>query len=158
MNSCRFRGDLISEKGFTLIELLVVIALIGILASLSIEGFTLYRANAAYASVESSLQNARIAAEAGQTDVNNLPPPVPWFFQNVPGPVNDASAARYLPGFKLSPDTMFWAFYNPDCMDGACQSDFIEVRHCKANEFALWTRWGDGFEMTLHHLPGEAAC
>lgn len=154
MESYRPRGDERLEKGFTLIELLVVIALIGILSYLSLKGFAVYRANAAYASVESSLQNARIAAEASQTDANHLPPPVPWYFQNVPGSINDPSAAQYLPGFKVSPDTRFWAFYSPACMDLACQSDFIEVVHCKATEFALWVRWGDGFEIMLHHLPG----
>lgn len=158
MNAYSSRGMVHLERGFTLIELLTVIVLIGILSYLSLKGFSLYRANAAYASVESSLQNARIAAEASQTDANHLPPAVPWYFQNVPGVLNDAAASQYLPGFKLSPDTLFWAFYSPGCSDLACISDFIQVMHCKAREFVIWVRWGDGWEFTFHHLPGGAGC
>ncbi|NMC64125.1 MAG: type II secretion system protein [SAR324 cluster bacterium] len=143
-----------SEQGFTLIELMVIVMLIGILSYLSLVAFELYRANAAYASVESTLHSATVAAEASQSDPNNLPPPLGWYMQMGPGAITDPAAASYLVGLKLPRQTRIVASYDPNCVDAGCLSDFVEIWHCLANETAFWVRWGDGFSWTFRNVPG----
>ena len=53
-----------ADAGMTLLELLVVIAVIGILASISIQQVSLYRARAIDASMRSDLKNAAMAMES----------------------------------------------------------------------------------------------
>lgn len=143
-----------SEAGFTLIEMLVVILLISILSYLSMTAFDIYKAKAAYASVESTLHSAVNAAEASQTDPQNLPPPVPWYFQNTQGAMTNAAAAEYLTGLRIPRKTCIWAMYDPSCFGMACLSDFVMVAHCMAQESAEWVRWGDGWSMTFRNMPG----
>ena len=143
-----------TERGFTLIELLTVTFLIGVLYYLSMQSYTLYRHNAAYASVENTLHAAVVAAEASQTDANNLPPAVGWYFQRSQGELTDAAAAEYLAGLRLPRKTCLWTHYQPACSGAACLSDFVMVAHCMGNQFAEWLRFGDGWSITLRNIPG----
>ncbi len=144
-----------SETGFTLIEMLVVVLLIAILSYLSMTTFDVYRAKAAYASVESTLHSAVNAAEASQTDAQRLPPAVAWYYQNSQGSPSDPAAAEYLAGLRIPGKTCIWATYNPSCFEMACLSDFVMVAHCMAEESAQWMRWGDGWSATIRNLPGH---
>ena len=53
-----------SNQGFTLLELIVVVAVLGILVSIAIQQFHLYRARAVDASMRSDLKNAALAMES----------------------------------------------------------------------------------------------
>ena len=53
-----------SNRGFTLLELMVVIAVVGILAAIAIQQFSLYRSRATDASMRSDLKNAALAMES----------------------------------------------------------------------------------------------
>jgi prepilin-type N-terminal cleavage/methylation domain-containing protein len=52
-----------SEEGFTLLELIVVVAVLGILAAIAIQQFSLFRSRAMDAAMRSDLKNAALAME-----------------------------------------------------------------------------------------------
>jgi type IV pilus assembly protein PilA len=52
------------EAGFTLLELIVVVAVLGILAAIAIQQFSLFRARAMDATMRSDLKNAALAMES----------------------------------------------------------------------------------------------
>ncbi len=60
-------------KGFTLIELLIVVAIIGILASLAIPQYGMYRAKAFDSAASSDLRNLRTFMEAYHYDHSQYP-------------------------------------------------------------------------------------
>jgi type IV pilus assembly protein PilA len=53
-----------NEKGFTLIELMIVIAVVGILAAIAIQQFTVYRTRSLNSAAIADLRNAATAQEA----------------------------------------------------------------------------------------------
>lgn len=141
------------EAGFTLIELLVVFIVVGVLAATSIASFGVYRAKAAYASAEATLSFARRTVEASLTR-DTRPAAVPLYVQDTPGSVFDAAAADYLLGMQLGPEIKLQVSYDPSCADGSCQSDFLQVNHCRGQEFIRWIRFGDGVETLLENISG----
>jgi prepilin-type N-terminal cleavage/methylation domain-containing protein len=58
------RSFIPADAGMTLLELLVVIAVVGILAAISIQQVSLYRARAVDSSMRSDLKNAAMAMES----------------------------------------------------------------------------------------------
>jgi type IV pilus assembly protein PilA len=52
------------ERGFTLLELIVVVAVLGILAAIAIQQFSLFRSRATDAAMRSDLKNAALAMES----------------------------------------------------------------------------------------------
>lgn len=53
-----------ASAGFTLLELIVVVAVLGILAAIAIQQFSLYRSRATDAAMRSDLKNAAVAMES----------------------------------------------------------------------------------------------
>lgn len=144
-----------SQRGFTLIELLVVVSLLGILSGLSISTYKLYRAQANYTVAESSMQYARRSIEASLARTDSPPDAVALTTQTAAGAVQDPDAAEYLDGFYLPPSIRVDVEYDPDCRDGGCQSDYVQIRHCAGKEFVRWIRMGNGTDLMFTHLPGE---
>ncbi|MEZ4754563.1 MAG: type II secretion system protein [Bdellovibrionota bacterium] len=142
------------EKGFTLIELLIVTALIGVLSSMAMTGFSVYRASAAYAVVERTVSSARTAAEAGLSDADNPPAAVALTSVNTQGPLPGA-AGDYLVGMQVPSNVKVEVEYDPTCTTALCQSELVEVKHCWGNEFARWIRYGDGVDILLQNVAGE---
>jgi len=52
------------DRGFTLLELMVVVAVLGILAAIAIQQFSLFRSRATDAAMRSDLKNAALAMES----------------------------------------------------------------------------------------------
>lgn len=145
-----------SERGFTLIELLTVIAIIGVLASLSMSGFSLYKASAAYAVASQTLHGARNALEAALSDPDNPPAAVELDSQEAPGPIADPVARRLLLGMQLPRNVKLSYGYDPTCLDSACAYEsYLQANHCSGKEFVRWIRFGDGVEIMLDHVRGD---
>jgi len=53
-----------AQNGFTLLELIVVVAVLGILAAIAIQQFSIYRARAVDTAMRSDLKNAALAMES----------------------------------------------------------------------------------------------
>ncbi len=140
------------ERGFTLIELLTVIAIIGMLAVIGTTSFNYYKASAAYASIETTLRNAKTDVVASTFDPENSVPAVPLTEQDTQGPIEDPLAAQYLPSLQLPPRTVLQTSYDPDCETADCVHDYVQLKHCWANAYTQWTRFGDGVEVTLEHV------
>jgi len=146
-----------SDRGFTLIELLTIIAIIGVLAAISLSGFSIYRASAAYAVASASMHDARNALEAALADQNSLPPAVPLTEQSVAGPISDPQGRMVLPGMQVPKNLMFRYSYDPSCVDPGCVEAFFQTNHCYGVEYPRFVRFGDGLEILLEHVSG-AGC
>ncbi len=140
------------QRGFTLIELLTVIGILGVLASLAITSFSMYRANAAYSVVQRTLQDARAGVESSLTNPDSLPPAVAVVNQQAPGALADASARTFLPATQIPRNISFTVSFDPGCQGGGCQSAFLEARHLYGKRYQQWVRFGDGL-----YVPVEVA-
>jgi len=76
------------KKGFTLIELMIVIAIIGILASIAIPQYQVYRKRTYMATVRSDTKNAHTAVQAWIADNPGTWPP-PQADKTGPGILSD---------------------------------------------------------------------
>lgn len=149
----QYKAKFYLERGFTLIELLVTFTVIGVLAAISVANFSQYRAGAAYASAVQTLNSAQTvlnaqlvedAAYAGFTAVT----------QNSAGPITDAAMGAIFRQLILPTEVSITASYDPTCDTGACQAAYIEVHHCKGQEYVSWSRFGDGVEIRNENIAG----
>ena len=144
-----------SQRGFTLIELLTVICILGILSALGLYSFSVYNQRAAYVVAEQTLSDARTDLEASITNVDNPPASVPLFAQSAQGALQNASAAALLPIMRIPRNVKFQVSYDASCIDGGCQSEFLQVNHCNGSEYVRWIRFGDGVDVLLDHIAGS---
>jgi len=147
------------SKGFTVLELLVAVSIVGVLAGLAIQNFSLYRKRAYEAVAESLLGDTKKALEIGRTDINDRDAEQ-WYFawSNVAGPVRDPRGHDFLPGLMNPRDTQLSAWYMPPCDNGEwgewCALEGATIRHCKAQKFYSWMKLRDGTETTVEfELP-----
>ena len=143
-NTCALGG----EAGFSLIELLVASAIMGILAGLAVEAFSVYRDKSYYSISEQVLVQARTSLEAGLIDVADLDG---WhsIWQNTPGPPTTETGQRLAPGLVVPVDSIVYVRHRSDCGNEEwCIEDYAYVRHCKADEYTYWYRYRNGREWT----------
>lgn len=145
-----------NARGFTLIELMTVVVTIGAVAGMAVASFKEYRAKAAYAVSEQTLNDARIALEAALSEPDaTFGFDLNYVSQNSPGAFSSADANSLFPGFRLPKDVKVTVFHDPACLSGACLSKAIEVRHCAGVDYVNWERFGDGVEVKLEHVSGS---
>ena len=142
------------QRGFTLIEVLVVMSLIGVLALLSVQSFQTYRKKASYTVAMSALREARGAATGTLIQADIVFPEVNFVSQSTSGELTDADMSEVFPGVILSPSIKFTGAYFPNCGDANCTAVFAQVRPCSGEEYATWTRLGDGTEILAEHIAG----
>lgn len=149
----------VNQSGATMIELLYVIVIIGILASISIVSYSMYKEKAEYAKAEATLRNARTAFEVGDQDApDGLN--VPITFSGVIGGPVVAPLATILPGAQLSIDVRLGAAYNSctPAVDPATVHQFLIAQPCRAGEYIAWAKLCNGTELTLHNVPQPDVC
>ena len=157
-NAYRSRACLAADSGFTLIELLTVIATLGVLVSLAITGFSVYRASAAYAVANSTYKSARNALEASVSDPSNLPSAVlPAVPLTVAGPITASPVKDVMIGMQLPKNMKLQVSYDPSCQDSSCIEAFLSSRQCMGREYLYWFRRGDGVESLVENVGG-AGC
>ena len=142
-----------AARGFTMIELLIAIAIIGILASLALTSFTIYREDAEYSKAESDLRNSRTAMEAGSQD---LPDgySLALTYSDITGGVLANPLSEVMPEGASSRDVRLGASYE-SCAGGAPGdlNQFIIASSCKANRSISYSRFCNGLEVIIPELP-----
>lgn len=143
-----------AQCGFTLIELLVVIGILGVLASLGLQSFSVYRANAAFATTQRTVSDARTDAEGSLANPDILVASVASTTQKEPGPLADAAARAFLPATTVPRNIALTVSFDSGCLEAGCQSAQIQARHLYGRRYTQWTRFGDGV-WTVIELPGD---
>ena len=138
-----------NQRGFTLIELLTVIGVLGVLVWLAISAFSLYRANAAFASVQSTTSGARVDADASLSNPDIVPSTVDFMTQQSQGPLTSASAKAFMPATQVPKYISFSISFDSGCTDAGCNSVFIQARHQYGKKYQQLLRTGDGIWTTV---------
>jgi prepilin-type N-terminal cleavage/methylation domain-containing protein len=138
-----------NEAGFTLIELLTVIAIIGILASLSLTSYVLYKASAAYTVAETGIHDAQTAFEAGTIDPDSLPASFGLVSQATQGELSDNAAKELLPGFRIPRNSKFSVLFDKTCAVNTDTLAYMQMNHCQGDRYITWERFCDGVTVKL---------
>jgi prepilin-type N-terminal cleavage/methylation domain-containing protein len=91
-----------NESGFTLLELLVVTAIIGILASLAVANYSIFKQGAYNTTAASDARNIAPAADFASS--KDIVPTVPFEDGSSPGPIPELAGASTSPGTAVSVD------------------------------------------------------
>ena len=141
------------ESGFTLIELLIVIAILGILSSLMMTSFWIYKERAEYAKAQTLLHQAKTAFEVGDQDAapgHTMPLQTSATDgSSLAGPLSDM-----LPALVMPDQVQLSAIY-ASCANGAPMqlAQFLSINPCKATRRMQWTRFCNGVEIHLEGIP-----
>lgn len=131
--------------GFTLIELLVVICIMAILTAISIQNYSNYRQQIYNSSADHLIHNAKIALEAGKTNIDNFNNQWFWAWTDNLGIVQGWQVNEFLPGMKAERYARVFVSYDTWCDNAIagewCQIHSIQAYHCKGNVTKLWTEW-----------------
>lgn len=145
-----------TQKGFSLIELLVVMAMIGVLASMATQSYTMYKHKAQHSSAIVLFNQARSSLEGGKinSESESFSDPVMEFDQLGPGLPGGEYGQILLAGLVLPENHKVFVRHVTDCADSTCVEDIISVRHCQTDKMATLTAFHGG--SSVINLQAEA--
>ena len=140
------------QQGFTLIELITVVAIIGVLAGLSLTGFSIYRQNAALAVLTRLVGDTVSDVEGSLARPDIVLPAINDYEQGLAGPVTDATARQDLQAVVVPRLVSYRITVDPSCVDSLCIATSLEVRHSNAAAYLTSIRTGDGLWVTAEAM------
>lgn len=125
------------KKGFTLIELLVVISIIGILAALTLTGFSAARKNARDTTRKSDLAQYKTALESYSANNNGV------------YPYNMCPSATTCTGDSYNDDGIFKAAADSPIVDEYLPSHIEDPASSATSRYRYWQGASNGLEYKL---------
>ena len=147
------------ERGFSLIELLTVIGILGILASLSLSAFSIYRESAEYSKGDATMHSARTALYAGELDLGE-DFTMAYTTSTTTGGALVGPMAQALPGMIMTKDLRLGVEVNA-CDDSSGPFDraqFIVAQPCRATRELRYEKFCGGSEVILENVANPAPC
>ncbi len=149
-----------AEAGFTLIELLYTMSIVGILSSMAMASFYVYREDVEYHKAEYDLRNARTALEVGDHEA-----PAGYVLPmtdtgTTGGPVMGA-LADILPGAVTSPDVLLGVQYEACANRSPANwtiNQMLLSRPCKADRYTSYLKHCNGVEVIQRNLAQGDVC
>lgn len=140
-----FKGvNIRSERGFSLIELLTVMVIVGVLAKLSLTGFTIYKGKAEFSKAASLYNNARTSAAAGEEDLGDTYS-MSYTESTSSGAALAGSLASFFPNMTMAKDVVLGASVNPCASGGLDPNLIISVKPCRGDgKHIEYVRFCDG--------------
>lgn len=144
------------DSGFTLVELITAVGIIGVLASISIQSFSVYKKNAYYSIATRTLGDARIAFSAAETGTEGDLPSLSTTIST--GGETTGVADEILPGLIMPVGVSLNVSYNPSCDNAGCDVISLISAHCKGEAYTTWIRSGDYFDILVEKISGAGPC
>jgi len=133
-----------SERGFSMVELLTVVAIVGVLAKLALNGYSVYKGKAEFSKAASLYSNARTASVAGEEDLGDLFS-MAFTESNNSGTPLAGSLATFFPNITMAKDVVLGASVNPCLGAGIDPNVVISVKPCKGDgKHIEYIRFCDG--------------